>query len=503
MGASSLHWADYLVVAVFFAVMVGVGVWFSRKSKSADQFFGSDKTVPWWLSGISFYMCSFSALAFVMYSALAYKFGWVPVTISWLSVPAVLLGGRFLAVRWRRAAKGSPIDFIAERYTPKMCQALMWLGLPMQILDNAFKLLAIGTVVGVGMGFPLEMAISISGAIIIVYTFLGGLKATLVCDFIQFFVILAIVLLLPFLCLEKLAAVDGGSGLAHGMKVFVEKVPEGFFKLTGGQYDWLYMIVFFCIVGANLSTNWSLVQRYYSTKSDKDARKMAYLVSALLFLGPPLFFFPAMAARVFIPGLDMADKDAMNGVYATLCKNVLPAGCFGLVIAAMFSATMSTLAGGYNAIASVLTNELYGRIKPDASAKDKMKVARIATAFVGVAVIALTFLMQYAQGAGDLFDVTNKMFAVFVPPIAMTMLCGVLVKSVSKRAGSIALVSGIAVGMAAFVAGIWFPGVRQMGPMFFITSATTILALALGSRLKPDSEQEREKINSFFKKISE
>ena len=503
MTGSSLHWVDYLVVAVFFAAMVGVGAWFSRKSKSADQFFGGDKTIPWWLSGISFYMCSFSALAFVMYSALAYKYGWVPVTISWLSVPAVLLGGRFLAVRWRRAAKGSPIDFIAERYTPKMCQALMWLGLPMQILDNAFKLMAIGTVVGVGMGFPLEIAISVSGAIIIVYTFLGGLKATLVCDFIQFFVILAVVLILPFLCLEKLAAIDGGSGLAHGMQVFIKNVPEGFFKLTGGQYDWLYMIVFFFIVGANLSTNWSLVQRYYSTKSDKDARKMAYLVSALLFLGPPLFFFPAMAARVFIPGLDMASKDVMNGVYATLCKDVLPTGCFGLVIAAMFSATMSTLAGGYNAIASVLTNELYGRVNPTASPESKMKVARIATAFVGIAVIGLTFLMQYAQGAGDLFDVTNRMFAVFVPPIAMTMLCGVLVKGVTKRAGSIALVSGIVVGITAFILGQWFPNLRQMGSMFFITALTTIAALAIGSRIKRDTPEEREKIESFFKRISE
>lgn len=502
MTGSSLHWADYLVVAVFFAAMVGVGAWFSRKSKSADQFFGGDKTIPWWLSGISFYMCSFSALAFVMYSALAYKYGWVPVTISWLSVPAVLLGGKFLAVRWRRAAKGSPIDFIAQRYTPKMCQSLMWLGLPMQILDNAFKLMAIGTVVGIGMGFPLEIAISVSGAIIIVYTFLGGLKATLVCDFIQFFVILAVVLILPFLCLEKLAAVDGGSGLAHGMQVFIEKVPQGFFKLTGGQYDWVYMIVFFCIVGANLSTNWSLVQRYYSTKSDKDARKMAYLVSVLLFLGPPLFFFPAMAARVFIPGLDMANKDVMNGVYATLCKDVLPTGCFGLVIAAMFSATMSTLAGGYNAIASVLTNELYGRVNPNASAKDKMKVARIATAFVGVAVIGLTFLMQYAQGAGDLFDVTNRMFAVFVPPIAMTMLCGVLVKGVTKRSGSIALVSGISVGIMAFIVGQWVPQLRQMGPMFFITALTTIASLALGSRIKPDTKQEREEVEEFFRKIS-
>ena len=81
---------DYAVVALFFAVMIGVGVYYSRKAKSADQFFGGDKSVPWWLSGVSFYMNSFSALAFVMYSALAYKFGWVPVTVSWLSVPAVL-----------------------------------------------------------------------------------------------------------------------------------------------------------------------------------------------------------------------------------------------------------------------------------------------------------------------------------------------------------------------------------------------------------------------------
>ena len=93
----SLAFLDYAVIAAFFAVMIGVGVYYSRKSKSSDQFFGNDKTVPWWLSGVSFYMNSFSALAFVMYSALAYKFGWVPVTVSWLSVPAVLLGAWFLA----------------------------------------------------------------------------------------------------------------------------------------------------------------------------------------------------------------------------------------------------------------------------------------------------------------------------------------------------------------------------------------------------------------------
>ena len=288
---AGLAFADYAVIAVFFAVMLGVGVYYSRKSKSSDQFFGNDKSIPWWLSGVSFYMNSFSALAFVMYSALAYKFGWVPVTVSWLSVPAVLLGAWFLAVRWRRAAKGSPIDYIAERYTPSMCRTLAILGLPMQLLDNALKLLAIGTVVGVGMGFPLFWSICISGVIIVLYTFLGGLKATLTCDFIQFLVILVVVFTLPPLCLERVG----------GFSNFIDRVPAGFFDFTNGRYTWVYMLVFFCCVGSTLSTNWSLVQRYYSTRSEKDARKMAYLVAALLFLGPPVFFFPAMAARVFMP----------------------------------------------------------------------------------------------------------------------------------------------------------------------------------------------------------
>ena len=222
MNDTGIAFLDYAVIAVFFAVMLGVGVYYSRKSKSSDQFFGNDKSIPWWLSGVSFYMNSFSALAFVMYSALAYKFGWVPVTVSWLSVPAVLLGAWFLAVRWRRAAKGSPIDYIADRYTPGMCRTLAILGLPMQLLDNALKLLAIGTVVGVGMGFPLFWSICISGVIIVLYTFLGGLKATLTCDFIQFLVILAVVLTLPFLCLERLAACGpqgaGAGGACRGLQ---------------------------------------------------------------------------------------------------------------------------------------------------------------------------------------------------------------------------------------------------------------------------------------------
>ena len=500
-----LAYADYAVIAVFFAVMVGVGVYYSRRAKSDAQFFGGDKSVPWWLSGVSFYMNSFSALAFVMYSALAYQYGWVPVTVSWLSVPAVLLGAWFLAIRWRRAAKGSPIDYIATRYTPKMCRTLAVLGLPMQLLDNALKLLAIGTVVGVGMGFPLFWSICISGLIIVVYTFLGGLKATLVCDFIQFFVILAVVFALPPLCLGRLAALDGGTGLVHGFKVFLDRVPDGFFAFTNGKYTWTYMLVFFCAVGSTLSTNWSLVQRYYTTKSERDAKKMAYLVAALLFLGPPLFFFPAMAARVFMPELDTGDSQAMNAVYATLCKSVLPVGMIGMVIAAMFSATMSSLAGNFNAAASVMVNELYLRMDKAATPRRRMFAARAATVLVGGAVVALTFLMQYAQGAKDLFAVTNNMFGVFLPPIAIPMLAGLFVRRLSRRAGMVGLVGGMCVGVALFLASYAHPNLavlREFEWCFPITAVATVAFLALGTWLFPDKPEERAEVDAFFKQLS-
>lgn len=499
---------DYAVIAVFFAVMLGVGVWYTRRSTSSDQFFGNDKTVPWWLAGVSFYMNSFSALAFVMYSALAYKFGWVPVTVSWLSVPAVLLGAWFLAVRWRRAAKGSPIDYIAERYTPAMCRTLAVLGLPMQLLDNALKLLAIGTVVGVGMGFPLFWSICLSGAIIVLYTFLGGLKATLTCDLIQFLVILIVVLTLPFLCLERLAtcgpqgaaAPAGLAGLAEGLRVFLDKAPTGFFDFTAGKYTWVYMLVFFCCVGSTLSTNWSLIQRYYSTKSERDARKTAYLVAALLFAGPPLFFFPAMAARVFLPGIPDAE---MNGVYAILCRTVLPVGMIGMVIAAMFSATMSSLAGNFNAAAAVVTNELYLAFAKAPSARAKMVAARLATVAVGGLVVALAFVMQYAQGADDLFNLSNKVFGVFLPPIAIPMLCGIFVRRFSKRSGLCGLVGGIAVGLALFAVGSApaFAYLREMVWIFPATAFATLLSLTLGTLLFRDAPSERAEVDAFMNQI--
>ena len=178
-----------------------------------------------------------------------------------------------------------------------------------------------------------------------------------------------------------------------------------------------------------------------------------------------------------------------------------------VLIAAMFSATMSSLAGNFNAAAAVLTNELLGvgeRYRCG-SEKSKLVVARLATVLVGGLVIALTFVMQYAQGADDLFNLSNKVFGVFLPPIAIPMLCGIFVRKFSKRSGLMGLVGGIAVGLAIFVVGAKpeLAYLREMIWIFPATALATIAFLFIGTGFFPDRADERSSVDAFMDKLSE
>jgi len=176
----------------------------------------------------------------------------------------------------------------------------------------------------------------------------------------------------------------------------------------------------------------------------------------------------------------------------------------GMVIAAMFSATMSSLAGNFNAAAAVMVNELYLKLVKEPSARARMVAARVATVVVGGAVVALTFVMQYAQGADDLFNLSNKVFGVFLPPIAIPMLCGIFVRRLSKRSGLMGLVGGIAVGLVLFVVGAKpeLAYLREMVWIFPSTAVATFLFLALGTVLFPDRPEERASVDAFMDRLS-
>ena len=115
-------------------------------------------------------------------------------------------------------------------------------------------------------------------------------------------------------------------------------------------------------------------------------------------------------------------------------------------------------------------------------------------------VSALEFVIRTAQGADDLLNLTNKMFAVFVCPIALPMLAGFVIRRLSRRAGFCGLAVGMAVSLAAFVAGGWHPDLREMTVMTPISFAATVAGLWAGTLAFPDSPEERRTVEAFFRK---
>lgn len=150
------------------------------------------------MAGISHYMSSFSAFSFIAYSQLGYTYGWVAVTLFWVTIPGCLAGALFFARRWRRARVITPVQFLEERYNGFVRQFFAWAGIPMKIFDDALKVFATGLFVSVACGVSLYWSITLCGAVMVAYSFLGGLWALVVTDYVQFLMkVLAMLFLLP------------------------------------------------------------------------------------------------------------------------------------------------------------------------------------------------------------------------------------------------------------------------------------------------------------------
>ena len=505
VGLSS---TDYIILAGFFVVMLAIGILYASRMHDLGDFFSGSHQVPWWLAGISLYMTTFSAFTFVSYSAIAYKHGFVAVTVWWFSIPGCLISARFLATRWRKAATTSPLEYLETRYGRFLRQGFSWYGVPLIVLDDALKLFVIGTMLTVSLGFEtgspaMFWAIGISGTIIMGYTLLGGLWAVMVTDFIQFIIMAIAVLVLAPLATAK----------AGGIAAILDKVPDSFMQPTSDSYTWPWLLSFSVILALVYATKWPYVQRYYAARSEKDARRVGYLVAALTFIGPPLLFWPAVAARVFIP--EIADA---NEVYPMLCRILLPAGLMGIVIAAMFSATMSMLSSDYNSLSSVITNDIIKRLfLKDASDKTLVRIARISTLFVGTVALLLALLLAQSDDLNDLVKIMAKLFAVLLPPAALPMLAGLLTRRTSEAGAILGFFLGAFCSVGAYFLSINEAMVDTVLPyttimvsdlggvqyLTWISILPTAFGLALGTVLKPDSAEKREKVDAFLDGLTE
>ncbi|MFT3822812.1 MAG: sodium transporter [Chitinophagaceae bacterium] len=378
---------DFTVMSVFAILMVIIGLVFTvQSSKSSKSFFEAGGQTPWWINGLSLFISYFSAATFVVWGSIAYRYGLVANVIQFTMCLSGFVTALFIAARWKKTGATTAAEYLGNRFGKAAKQYYSYMVLLYSLVSTAAVLYAVGKIVYVATPFSLEACITAIGITIIIYTTGGGLWGVLATDVVQFVILTAAVVIIIPLSLSEVG----------GLSTFFQKAPARFFEPVNNEYSIGFMISFFIYQVVYIAGNWSYVQRYTSVSSTGNAKKVAYLFTALYLVAPIIWMLPPMVYRVINPGLQGNDAE---GAYMMLCQKILPAGLVGLVLSGMIAATASKANTTINTAAIIFAQDIYKDVFfKNTTEKRKILVARIFTVLFGAGTIYLAILVPSVGG---------------------------------------------------------------------------------------------------------
>ena len=408
---------DYVTILLFAAGVMLAGVSFSSTGKNMKSFFAGGGNVPWWISGLSLFMGFFSAGTFVVWGSIAYSHGWVSVTIQLTMAAAGLAVGFFIAPRWNRTGCLTAAEYITRRFGVSTQKMYTYLFLFISLFTTGAFLYPIAKIIEVTADIPLNTSILLLGAFSILYVTIGGLRAVVVTDVLQFLILFAAVIIVIPLSLIKVG----------GAEAFLAKVPEGFFQTVSGDYTWVFIIAFMFYNLFFLGGNWAYVQRYTSVSTPRNARKVGWLFGILYLVSPILWMLPPMIYRVYNPGLEGLEAE---NAYLLMCKEAMPSGLLGLMLGGMIFAPASSLNATLNISAGVFTNDIFKRLSPSTSEKGLMRIARWSTIGFGVLAIVVALLIPLM---GGIVNVVISVAALTGVPLYLPLIWSLFSRNLNGR----------------------------------------------------------------------
>ena len=411
MELAALDWA---IIAGFFVVSLGIGLYYSRRAgKDISEFFLSGRDLPWWLVGTSMVATTFAADTPLAVTGLVAKNGVAGNWIWWAAAIGSMLTVFFFARLWRRAGILTDVELVELRYAGRPAAILrgfraLYLGLPVNALVMGWVNLAMAKVLAVAMGWDQLTAVLISLGVTGAYSALSGLWGVVVTDFFQFAMAMTGAIALAWFALDS-PAVGGIAGLG-------EKLPAQTFELlprfslddpTGAATQaGLSVAAFIAFIGVQWWASWYpgaepggggyIAQRMMSARDERHSLfATLWFTIAHYCLRPWPWILVALASLVLYPNLD----DPETG-YVLAMRDLLPAGWRGLILGAFFAAYMSTISTQLNWGTSYVVNDFYRRfVRSDASDGHYVWVSRIATLVMMVLGGAVTFVLDEVSQA--------------------------------------------------------------------------------------------------------
>ncbi|MCC6397432.1 MAG: hypothetical protein IT282_10470 [Bacteroidetes bacterium] len=460
---------DYAVIAGYFLFMLGIGVYFMRINKGGREYFAGGSMIPWWVSGMTLYMANFSAWSFTGAAGFVYSTGWFPLIWFTGGAIAYVAGTLLTGKLWRRTRSISPVEYTYTRFNVPTQQFLSWVISVNFTLSAGVQLASTCKLLAPIIGMEIVTVTLVTGIVILLYTFLGGLWAVSVTDVVQGLILLSTAAIIVPMSLYEV----GGFGN------LIESLPPISFDhvYNGVVYNEHWLIAMFVI--STLGFAGGSGQRFYSVKDEKSALKVGLLAGGLSLLSPLMLGVPPLVARVLWPDLAVVDffkpylgSNPQDLVYVGLTLKFLPNGLIGVFVAAMLAATMSTLSAVYNMVSAIFARDMYqGLFKPSTRDEDLLRIGRKASIVIGLIVTGLAVLFVTSQFG--IFNLMQAFFTLFNIPVSIPMAFGLIFRRVPKWSA----VAGITWGLIAGVAGRYLLG-WTIGPQVYLSIVMTFSIFA-------------------------
>jgi SSS family transporter len=437
----SLGWPDYIVIVLYFAAMAGIGIYFSRKQESAEEFALGNRKVKWWAAGVSLFATAASSISFMAIPAQAYASSLVFLIPVFFMVVGYFLQAHIMFPLLRRLEITSTYEYIEKRFsiTLRMFASVQCI-LYQTFAKMAIVILIPSLAISATTGLDVKVSVLVMGVLTTIYTAIGGFEAVVWTDLIQTVMKLGGMLLISVLAI---LALPGGWG------EFVDtNARYGRFEMVIPWGDLALPLVWYGILkvltdALSYAGDQSLIQRVFSTPVT-EVRRLTMLtvfcgiLIAILANGMGLALFAYFHAHPEV--LDPGMKN--DQVMPLFTAQAVPPGLAGLIIACLFAAAMSTVAGGVNSVATLLSEDFYRRWWPGASARGRLWVMKGSSVIVGLVSTGVAWFLSQ-QTIPMLFRTWSEMAALFGVGVTGMFVLGMFTRRANSWGVGIGFLSSV------------------------------------------------------------
>ena len=435
---NSLSAIDLGIICLYFLGMLAIGVYFSRRSKSTEDYFVGGRAYPGWVLGLSMMSTTISSVTFLAFPAAAFALDW-RMAINYLTWPVGMVVAVLFFIPFVRGSGMTTIfDYLDRRFGTLACIYGVALFLLSEFIRLGIVLYIVGVAIHSLTGFSLAWVIVVLGGTIAAYTVIGGFEGVVWTDVVQ----AGVLWLGGFFCiglvLAKLGWRDAFQTAWDNGKFSVG--PMGF-NLSERTF-WTMMILGVIASVGNFTTSQHVIQRYQAARNLREARRGA-VVGALTSMPTWLLFF--LIGTLLWSFYHLHPDPALAGaaaeqVFPHFIRTQFPAGVKGLVLAGVFAAAMSSLDSSINAISTVAVTNLFRRFQPGRPEAHYLRLAHLVGVACGAWMIlcALGFTRMHSQES--VIDMQTTIFSVVGGAFFGIFLCGFLSTRIHYQATVVAIV---------------------------------------------------------------